>query len=53
MLLFLQRSDERGLSRKHIIESVKASLERLNVGYIDIVIVHKVDHMCPMEGNTL
>lgn len=44
------KSDERGLSRKHIIESVKASLQRLQMPYVDIVIVHKADPMCPMEG---
>lgn len=43
------RSEERGLSRKHIIESVKASLSRLQVEYIDLVIIHKADSMCPME----
>lgn len=44
------KSEERGLSRKHIIESVKASLQRLQVDYIDIILVHKADSMCPMEG---
>uniref|UniRef100_A0A336LQT2 CSON001237 protein n=1 Tax=Culicoides sonorensis TaxID=179676 RepID=A0A336LQT2_CULSO len=43
------KSDERGLSRKHIIESVQASLARLQLAYIDIVIIHKADSMCPME----
>ncbi|XP_037936292.1 voltage-gated potassium channel subunit beta-2-like isoform X2 [Teleopsis dalmanni] len=43
------KSDERGLSRKHIIECVKASLQRLQLQYIDIVIIHKADAMCPME----
>ncbi|XP_058830228.1 voltage-gated potassium channel subunit beta-2 isoform X4 [Topomyia yanbarensis] len=43
------KSDERGLSRKHIIESVQASLQRLQLPYIDIILVHKVDSMCPME----
>ena len=47
------RSDERGLSRKHIIESVKASLARLQLEYIDVVIVHKADPMCPMEGKLI
>ncbi|KAF6197977.1 hypothetical protein GE061_007722, partial [Apolygus lucorum] len=42
-------SDERGLSRKHIIESVKASLLRLQLDYIDVVILHKCDPMCPTE----
>lgn len=46
----IYRSEERGLSRKHIIESVKASLQRLQLQYIDIVIIHKADAMCPMEG---
>ncbi|CAB3225701.1 unnamed protein product [Arctia plantaginis] len=43
------KSDERGLSRKHIVESVKASLARLQVEYIDVVLLHKVDPVCPME----
>ncbi|CAH2985434.1 unnamed protein product [Chilo suppressalis] len=43
------KSDERGLSRKHIVESVKASLSRLQVEYIDVVLLHKVDPVCPME----
>jgi len=44
------KTDERGLSRKHILECVKASLARLNLEYIDIIILHKADPMCPMEG---
>ena len=44
------KSEERGLSRKHIIESIKASLQRLQLDYIDVLILHKVDNMCPMEG---
>lgn len=47
----LDRTEGRGLSRKHIIESVQASLVRLQLSYIDIVMIHKVDPMCPMEGN--
>nr|CAD7437636.1 unnamed protein product [Timema bartmani] len=42
-------SEERGLSRKHVIESVRASLARLQLGYVDVVIIHKADAMCPME----
>lgn len=43
------KGDERGLSRKHIIESVKGSLERLQLEYVDVVIIHRADDMCPME----
>ncbi|XP_023953926.1 voltage-gated potassium channel subunit beta-2 isoform X4 [Bicyclus anynana] len=43
------KSDERGLSRKHVIESVKASMQRLQVDYIDVVLLHKIDPVCPME----
>ncbi|KAF6197976.1 hypothetical protein GE061_007721 [Apolygus lucorum] len=48
-IYFNSKSDERGLSRKHIIESVKASLLRLQLDYIDVVILHKCDPMCPTE----
>ncbi|XP_055294848.1 voltage-gated potassium channel subunit beta-2-like isoform X2 [Sitodiplosis mosellana] len=43
------KGEERGLSRKHIIESVKASLLRLQLAYVDIVTIYKADPMCPME----
>lgn len=38
-----------GLSRKFIVEAVEASLRRLQTKYIDILIIHKLDAMCPME----
>ena len=40
-----------GLSRKEIIESVKQSLMNLGMEYIDLVIIHKCDPNCPIEGN--
>lgn len=43
------KSDEKGLSRKYIIEAVKASLQRLQLSYIDVVIISKMDPMCPCE----
>lgn len=43
------KSDEKGLSRKYIIEAVKASLQRLQLNYIDVVIIHRMDPMCPCE----
>ncbi|XP_078063108.1 voltage-gated potassium channel subunit beta-3-like, partial [Mustelus asterias] len=42
---------ERGLSRKHIIEGLKGSLERLQLEYIDIVLANRPDVTVPSEGN--
>lgn len=38
-----------GLSRKHILESVDASLERLGTDYIDLYQIHGVDKNTPIE----
>lgn len=38
-----------GLSRKHIIEGLSASLERLQLDYVDIVYAHRPDRDTPME----
>ena len=38
------------LNRKEIIESVKESLQNLGLGYIDLILVHKTDPHCPIEG---
>ncbi|KAL4886632.1 NADP-dependent oxidoreductase domain-containing protein [Aspergillus karnatakaensis] len=38
-----------GLSRKHIIEGTKASLERLQLEYVDIIYAHRPDRLTPME----
>lgn len=38
-----------GLSRKHIMESVDASLERLGTDYIDLYQIHGVDDQTPIE----
>ncbi|CAF0953033.1 unnamed protein product, partial [Didymodactylos carnosus] len=40
---------EKGLSRKHIIEGLRASLERLQLEYVDIVFANKPDPTVPME----
>nr|XP_025041238.1 voltage-gated potassium channel subunit beta-2 [Pelodiscus sinensis] len=42
---------ERGLSRKHIIEGLKASLERLQLEYVDVVFANRPDPNTPMEGD--
>lgn len=39
----------RGLSRKHITESVHASLKRLNTDYLDLYFCHRFDPDTPME----
>jgi aryl-alcohol dehydrogenase-like predicted oxidoreductase len=38
-----------GLSRKHIIEGVKASLTRMNLQYVDIIFAHRPDLTTPTE----
>ncbi|RME07510.1 MAG: aldo/keto reductase, partial [Anaerolineae bacterium] len=39
----------RGLSRKHIFESIHASLRRLDVDYLDIYFCHRYDPDTPIE----
>jgi aryl-alcohol dehydrogenase-like predicted oxidoreductase len=41
--------NQRGLSRKHIFEAVKGSLERLETDYIDILYIHQVDENTPIS----
>lgn len=38
-----------GLSRKHIIEGLQASLKRLDLDYVDVVYAHRPDRLTPME----
>ncbi|OBT49635.1 hypothetical protein VE04_09979 [Pseudogymnoascus sp. 24MN13] len=38
-----------GLSRKHIIEGVNQSLERLGLEYVDLIYAHRPDRNTPME----
>jgi len=42
-------ANDRGLSRKHIIESVHASLRRLGTEYVDLYQAHRYDHETPLE----
>jgi len=49
--LFWQMSDDvndRGLSRKHIMESIDRSLERLQTNYLDIYFCHRYDEHTPL-----
>ncbi|KAI9331051.1 NADP-dependent oxidoreductase domain-containing protein [Obelidium mucronatum] len=41
--------NEVGLSRKHIIEGTKASLERLQLDYVDLIFAHRPDPETPLE----
>jgi len=47
--VYWDKTEEKALSRKEIIESVKDSLKNLQLDYIDLLIVHKNDPNCPLE----
>src|SRR5262249_3786627 len=40
---------DKGLSRKHIMESATASLQRLGTDYLDLYQAHRFDHNTPLE----
>jgi 1-deoxyxylulose-5-phosphate synthase len=39
----------RGLSRKHVLASIDASLERLGLDYVDLYQIHRFDPLTPIE----
>jgi len=41
--------NEKGLSRKHVVEGMKASLKRLQLDYVDVVFCHRADPLTPTE----
>jgi voltage-dependent potassium channel beta subunit len=41
--------NDRGLSRKHIFDSIEKSLQRIGTDYIDIYFCHRSDPQTPME----
>jgi aryl-alcohol dehydrogenase-like predicted oxidoreductase len=41
--------NDRGLSRKHIMEGIDASLRRLGVDYVDLYQIHRFDPNTPVE----
>ena len=44
-----RRPNDRGLSRKHIMSSIDASLKRLGTDYVDLYIIHRFDPDTPIE----
>lgn len=41
--------NDRGLSRKHLIEGIHASLQRLQLDYVDLIFCHRPDIHTPIE----
>ncbi|GAB1645907.1 aldo/keto reductase family protein [Krasilnikovia sp. MM14-A1259] len=41
--------NDRGLSRKHIMESIAGSLRRLQTDYVDVYQAHRYDYSTPLE----
>ncbi len=43
------KHNDHGLSRKHIMESIDGSLQRLGTDYVDLYQAHRYDHETPLE----
>jgi aryl-alcohol dehydrogenase-like predicted oxidoreductase len=46
-------TNDRGLSRKHILESIEGSLRRLRTDHVDLYQAHRYDHSTPLEETML
>ena len=44
-------ANNRGLSRKHIIEAIDRSLKRLGTDYVDLYQIHRFDYETPDRGD--
>ena len=44
-----QGPNDRGLSRKHILSAIDASLKRLGTDYVDLYQIHRWDYDTPIE----
>lgn len=47
--MFTAGPNDQGLSRKHIVEGVKASLKRMELDYVDVIFCHRPDPHTPIE----
>ncbi|UMG92031.1 aldo/keto reductase family protein [Nocardioides sp. TF02-7] len=47
------KHNDKGLSRKHILESIDGSLRRLGTDYVDLYQAHRFDHGTPLEETML
>lgn len=43
------KPNDKGLSRKHILSGIDASLKRLGTDYVDLYIIHRFDENTPVE----
>ena len=43
------KPNQKGLSRKHILEAIDASLKRLGADYVDLYIIHRFDPNAPVK----
>ena len=43
------KPNQRGLSRKHIMEAIDASLKRLGTDYVDLYVIHRFDPATPLD----
>ena len=41
--------NDRGLSRKHLLDAIDASLRRLGMDYVDLYQIHRFDYDTPIE----
>ena len=44
-----ERPNDSGLSRRHIMKQIKASLKRLQLEYVDLYQIHRWDYNTPIE----
>jgi aryl-alcohol dehydrogenase-like predicted oxidoreductase len=44
--------NDRGLSRKHVLSAIDASLRRLGTDYVDLYQIHRWDYETPIVGAT-